>query len=42
MLTAGDIMKAFSVILRYHERGAFIIHKKGQLIFIRKVKDWFR
>jgi len=41
-LTAEDIMKAIIIILRYEERGAFIIHKQGQLIGIKKVKDWFR
>ena len=41
-LTAKDIMKALFVILRYEERGAFIVHKQGQLIGIKRVKDRFR
>jgi len=36
MLTAKDIMKALFIILRYHEGGAFIVHKNGQLIGIKK------
>jgi len=35
-LTAKDIMKALFVILRHEERGAFIVHKQGQLIGIKK------